>query len=130
MTSARLIIGKEEIQQLSTPEQLEKLRYLEDHSRYDRSRKVEEIRTEAPPRFVSELVGKQDHIEFASCHMEARIEPYPDETMKVTWEKDGKPLPMGSRYKSIHDFGFAALDVMQLVKEDSGVSPGCLTCSN
>lgn len=120
VTSAKLIIGKEQIQQLSNSEQLEKLRYLEDAARYDRSKRVEEFRVEAPPRFVTELTGRKDHVELTSCHMEARIEPYPDDTMKVTWEKDGLPLPTGSRFKPLHNFGFAALDVLQLVKEDSG----------
>ena len=64
-------------------EQLEKLQYLDDLSRYDRSKKVEEIRTQMPPRFVTELTGRKDHNELASCHMEGRIEPYPDDTMKV-----------------------------------------------
>lgn len=121
MTSAKLIIGREQIQQLGNAEQLEKLRYLEDLSRYDRSRKVEEYREEVPPRFVTELNGRKDHVELSSCHMEGRIEPYPDETMKVTWEKDGQPLSAGSRFKPLYNFGFAALDVLQLVKEDSGV---------
>jgi titin len=120
VTSAKLIISKESIQQMANKDQLEKLRYLEDAARYDRSRRVEEFKTEAPPRFVSELNGRKEHSELASCHMEGRIEPYPDDTMKITWEKDGQPLMIGSRFKTLYDFGFAALDVLQLVPEDAG----------
>jgi len=71
-------------------------------------------------RFVTELNGRRDVSELSTAHIEGRIEPYPDDSMKITWSKDGQPLMVGSRFKTLYDFGFAALDVLQLVPEDAG----------
>lgn len=121
VTSARLIVGPEQIAVLDNDEQLQKLRYLEDKSQYDR-RVEEEVSVKTKPVFITELqTARKEAFEGGSCHLEARIEPYPDNTMKISWEKDGRSIGVGSRFKPIHDFGFAALDITGLVAADSGV---------
>ena len=56
-----------------------------------------------------------------TVHFETRVEPKDDPKLKVEWFRDGKPLPMGSRYKSVFEFGFVSLDISQFYAEDSGV---------
>ena len=59
-------------------------------------------------------------MEGQSAHYECRIEPYPDDTMKVEWFHNGKPLSTGHRYRTTCSFGFAALDVLSVYAEDAG----------
>ena len=71
--------------------------------------------------FVVKLSGLTQLWEGQSAHVECRLEPYPDPSMKVEWFHNGKPLSFGSRFRTIYDFGFCALDLLQAVAEDSGV---------
>ena len=52
--------------------------------------------------------------------MECRIDPYPDNTLKVEWFHNGNALPFGNRWKTTYDFGFAALDILGAYAQDSG----------
>ncbi|XP_035212215.1 LOW QUALITY PROTEIN: titin-like, partial [Stegodyphus dumicola] len=101
------------------PEGLQKIQYLEDASRYQRET-IEETRVTSPPVFITPLSGPNQLVEGHSSHLECRIEPYPDPTMKIEWFFNGKPLPSGSRYRTMFDFGFAALDILTVYAEDSG----------
>ncbi len=73
---------------------LEKIRNLEDGSRYSRALE-EDVQVTSPPVFVTPLTGRTDLAEGASSHFECRIEPYPDPSMKVQWFFNGKPLNVG-----------------------------------
>lgn len=55
-----------------------------------------------------------------SVHYECRIEPYPDSNLKIEWLHNGSPLPQGHRFRTTYDFGFAALDILNVYAEDSG----------
>jgi hypothetical protein len=98
---------------------LEKLRQLEDSSRYKRVEEKEVEVTEAP-KFIVPLNGTENLIEGQSAHYECRIEPYPDHTLKLEWLHNGKPLQTGHRFRTTYDFGFASLDVLSALPEDSG----------
>lgn len=98
---------------------LQKLRQLEDSSRYQR-REEEEIRVTQAPFFSTQLNGPTEIIEGQSAHYECRIEPYPDSNLKVEWFHNGKPLTTGHRFRTAYDFGFASLDVLTAYAEDSG----------
>lgn len=50
-------------------------------------------------RFVVQLSGLTQLWEGQSAHVEGRIEPYPDPTMKVEWFHNGKPLSVGHRFR-------------------------------
>lgn len=71
-------------------------------------------------RFVVRLSGLTQLWEGQSAHVECRLEPYPDPSMKVEWFHNGNPLSCGSRFRTIYDFGFCALDLLQAVSEDTG----------
>jgi titin len=98
---------------------LEKIQLLEDSSRHQRREEVD-IAINQAPRFVTQLNGPSKLVESQSAHYECRIEPYPDPNMRVEWYFNGKVLQSGHRYRTAYDFGFAALDILQVYGEDSG----------
>lgn len=73
---------------------LEKLQYLEDTSRFQRKEDIEVEITEAP-KFIVPLNGPSDLVEGQSAHYECRIEPYPDNTLKLEWFHNNKPIQTG-----------------------------------
>ncbi|CAB4067573.1 TTN [Lepeophtheirus salmonis] len=82
---------------------------------------MEEDAVQSAPVFVVPLQGKkQSLLRGQNIHMECRIEPYPDPSLKVEWYHNGKALPFGNRWKTSYDFGFAALDILGCYPEDSG----------
>lgn len=76
------------------PEGLQKIQYLEDASRY-RKDITEDVKVTSGPVFITPLSGPTKLVEGNSSHLECRIEPYPDPTMKIEWFFNGKPLPSG-----------------------------------
>lgn len=98
---------------------LQKLRQLEDSSKYQR-REEEDYVVKQAPFFTTQLNGPTELVEGQSAHYECRIEPYPDANLKVEWFHNGKPLSTGHRFRTAYDFGFASLDVLSVYAEDSG----------
>lgn len=101
------------------PEGLQKITRLESQQKYRREQ-IDERSTESKPVFVTALKGPVELAEGSSAHYECRIEPFPDSTMKVEWYRNGQPLTLGHRFRTMFDFGFAALDILQVISEDSG----------
>ena len=56
-----------------------------------------------------------------NIHFECNVEPSRDPTLKIEWFFNNKPLPSGTRYKSIHDFSYVSLDINHTYEEDSGI---------
>ncbi len=107
------------ISDTSFPESVQKISYLEGRNYY-RKEEISDTPVDRKPFFVTPLMGPSLLEEGKSAHFECRIEPFPDQTMTVEWIHNGRPLQIGSRYRTLFDFGFAALDVMSLTPEDSG----------
>lgn len=107
------------ISDTSFPESLPKISYLEGRNYY-RKEEITETTSDKKPHFVTPLKGPNLLEEGKSAHFECRIEPFPDDTMEVQWLHNGHPLQIGNRYRTLFDFGFAALDIMSLIPEDSG----------
>ena len=59
-------------------------------------------------------------MEGRGVHLECRLEPLNDPTMKVEWFQNGRPITIGSRFRTYYEFGFVALDVLELTTADSG----------
>lgn len=101
------------------PEGLQKIQQLEELGRYK-----EEVTHEAPcpgpPMFVTQLQGPSHLTEGQSAHLECRIAPYPDSTMKIQWFHNGVELQSGHRFRTMYDFGFCALDILSANAEHSG----------
>lgn len=53
-------------------------------------------------------------------HLETSLSPVHDPSMKVEWFLNGSLLKVGHRFKSLHDFGYVALDILYAYPEDSG----------
>ena len=53
-------------------------------------------------------------------HFEAKLEPLTDSNLQVEWLKDGQAITVGHRFRPIHDFGYVALDIIDVISEDSG----------
>ena len=99
-------------------EAMEKIAYLErNKAKMDMN---EDDAPQTAPQFVAQLQGKAQLLEGQNAHLECRIDPYPDSTLRVEWFHNGKPLPFGNRWRTSYDFGFAALDILGCYAEDSG----------
>ena len=53
-------------------------------------------------------------------HLECRLEPLNDPNLVVEWFVNGKAITTGHRFRTTHDFGFVALDILYAYAEDSG----------
>ena len=80
----------------------------------------EEVSASGPPVFKTTLVDPEPVSEGKNIHLEARLEPIGDPSMKVEWFFNGRPLTIGSRFKTYNDFGFIALDILGVTALDSG----------
>lgn len=92
-TTAKLtVISKQDILlETQHPEGLEKIRYLEDDSRY--ARKEETVTSVTiKPRFLGPLKGTNKIVEGQKAHFEIRLEPQNDSTLRVEWYFNGKVL--------------------------------------
>lgn len=65
--------------------------------------------------FSLELLKEGEH-----AHLETRIEPINDPDLKVEWFVNGVAIKTGHRFKTTHDFGYVALDILYAYAEDSG----------
>ena len=80
----------------------------------------EQVMSSAPPVFVMPLQDPPVVGEGQNIHFEAKLEPVGDPNMKVEWFFNGKPLTIGSRFRTYNDFGFVALDILGVIAQDNG----------
>lgn len=79
--------------------------------------------TDAPitkPVFLSALKNVSNVAEQSNVHLECRLEPVNDPNLKVEWYVNGKAIKMGHRFRTTHDFGYVALDILYAYPEDNG----------
>ncbi|XP_014204704.1 titin [Copidosoma floridanum] len=118
--SVRVHAKKDLITESQNPEGLERIQYLEDASRYKRHELVDEV-VNIKPKFITHPKSQENLREGQHAHFECKLEPVTDSNLKVEWYKNGRPVTIGHRFRPIHDFGYVALDVIDLIAEDSGV---------
>lgn len=117
--SVKVIAKKDLLFDTQHPGGLEKIQYLEDASRYKRTEYVDE-QVQIKPRFVTKPKSLENMREGQHAHFECKLEPVTDSNLKVEWYKNGRPITVGHRFRPIHDFGYVALDIVDLIAEDSG----------
>nr|CAD7404271.1 unnamed protein product [Timema cristinae] len=117
--SVRIIAKRDLILDSQHPSGLEKIQYLEDSSRYKKSEYVDEV-VNIRPRFVTKPKSLDNMREGKHAHFECKLEPVTDPNLKVEWYMNGRPVTVGHRFRPIHDFGYVALDIIDLIAEDSG----------
>jgi hypothetical protein len=76
---------------------------------------------EMAPVFLTQPRSLHNLREGQRAHFEAKLEPITDPNLQVEWLKDGRPLTVGHRFRPIHDFGYVALIILDVINEDSGV---------
>lgn len=55
------------------------------------------------------------------AHFEANLIPLGDDTMKVAWFCDEKPLDASHRFRTVYAFGLVVLEILDVRKTDSKV---------
>ncbi|CAD5224123.1 unnamed protein product [Bursaphelenchus okinawaensis] len=101
-------------------EALGKIEYLENLNKYARE-EVVDAEPESGPQFVQPLPGDVGEVEEGEpLHLECKVEPVSDNTLKVYWLHNGNLLPHAHRFRTFHDFGFVSLDILHVYAEDSG----------
>lgn len=79
------------------------------------------VEPEMAPVFLTQPRSLTNLREGQRAHFEAKLEPITDPYLQVEWLKDGKPIIVGHRFRPIHDFGYVALVILDIINEDSGV---------
>ena len=102
------------------PQGLDKIRELEDASRYRKEVNLEPV-TFQRPLFTAPLQNIEAVAEGALAHLECRLIPVGDPTMKVEWFRNNTPVEDSSRIQKAHDFGYVALDISHVRAEDEGI---------
>jgi hypothetical protein len=72
---------------------LEQIQMLEDSSHY-RKHVADDITVVQPPQFTRPLHNLET-VEGTNVHLECRLQPVGDPTMRVDWFVNGRPVPTG-----------------------------------
>ncbi|KMY97015.1 uncharacterized protein Dsimw501_GD13415, isoform H [Drosophila simulans] len=97
----------------------EKTQNLENKPFVEPQYDIEEI-SKSKPVFVTPLSDPKPIHDGKNIHLECRLEPMGDPTMRVEWFHNGRPVTVGSRFRTYYDFGFVALDIIKATAADSG----------
>ncbi|XP_014664087.1 PREDICTED: titin-like [Priapulus caudatus] len=100
-------------------EAMNKIQDLDNAPKYPGPAAPEEVAGQ-PPEFIVPLNDITDLTEGDSCHNEARVIPVGDPDLYVEWFFNGEPLTIGSRFKTVFDFGFVTIDISPVYDEDTG----------
>ncbi len=72
------------------------------------------------PVFTTPLNNAEGVLEQGHVHLECRLEPVNDPNLRVEWFVNGRAITTGHRFRTTHDFGYVALDILYAYSEDSG----------
>ncbi|CAJ0586229.1 unnamed protein product, partial [Mesorhabditis spiculigera] len=101
-------------------ESLDKITHLEGLNKYGRTEE-EDAQPDGPPQFILQLPGDLGEVEESEpLHLECQVRPYNDNSLKVYWLRDGRPLPTGHRFRTFYDFGYVSLDILGVHAADAG----------
>lgn len=98
-------------------DRLKKIRELEA---YERPKTPEVEQAGQKPVFLTPLSNLDNLVEGEHAHLECRVEPINDPNLKIEWYFNGRLLPSGHRFRTTHDFGYVALDILYIYGEDTG----------
>jgi hypothetical protein len=72
------------------------------------------------PRFMSQLKNIENVREMQAAKFECQLGPVGEPNMRVEWFFNGSPLIAKTQFTSINDFGYIALNLAWVYKQDSG----------
>lgn len=72
-----------------------------------------------PPHFVTQIKSATVE-ENETVRFECQVEPKDDANLRIEWYRNGKPIPAGHRYRTVHDMGFVSMDILYVYPEDAG----------
>lgn len=98
----------------------QRLKKIRDLESYERPKKEEVDEAPQKPVFLTPLISLENLKEGEHAHLECRVEPINDANLKIEWFVNGVKLRAGHRFRTTHDFGYVALDVLYAYPEDSG----------
>lgn len=84
------------------PDSLQKIRALEDHSRFARPEEPDQMFDK--PNFGRPLRNLDELVEGQSAHLEATLTPVNDPTMRVEWFHNGMPIKQGERIVFLYTY--------------------------
>lgn len=87
--------------------------FLTEEDMYDEEKRQ-------PPRFMSALKSIVHAKEMQPAKFECQLGPVGDPNMKVEWFYNGEPLIAKTQFTPINDFGYIALNLGWVYKQDSG----------
>lgn len=85
-----------------------------------RKTQQEEVTVMQAPQFTRPLHNIET-VELTNVHLECRLQPVGDSTMRVEWFVNGRPVKTGHRFRPSYEFDYVALDILGVYPEDSGV---------
>ncbi len=98
-------------------DRLKKIRELET---VEKPKEVEKEVAGQKPVFLTPLTSLENLKEGDYAHLECRVEPINDPDLKIDWFMNGKAIRAGHRFRTTHDFGYVALDILYVYGEDTG----------
>lgn len=98
----------------------QRLKKIKELEQYERPKPVEEEQPGQRPVFLTALTSLENLKEGDRAHFECRVEPINDPDLKIEWFLNGQKIRAGHRYRTTHDFGYVALDILYTYAEDSG----------
>ena len=97
-----------------------RLTHLRNLERREHARPMEAEVQITKPVFTTALNNADGIAEQGHVHLECRLEPINDPNLRVEWYINGKAIQTGHRFRTTHDFGYVALDILYAYAEDSG----------
>lgn len=98
----------------------QRLKKIKDLENYERPQKAEVEPEGQRPVFLTPLVSLENLKEGEHAHLECRVQPINDPNLKIEWFINGNPIRASHRFRTTHDFGYVALDILHTYGEDSG----------
>lgn len=90
-----------------------------EHGRQQRTA-TEETDINQPPSFSKSLRNIETY-EGTNIHLEARLQPVGDSSMRIDWFFNDDSLKVGHRFRPAYDFDYVALDLLSVYPMDSGI---------
>lgn len=98
----------------------DRLKKIQELESYQQPKKVESESVGQKPVFLTPLNSLDNLKEGDYAHLECRVEPINDPELRIDWFVNGKPIRAGHRFRTTHDFGYVALDILYAYGEDTG----------